>query len=463
LTEGIPWRGELHNRKKDGTEYVEFAIIAPLRQPDGSISHYVAVKEDITEKKRLGIELDGYRHHMEALIDHRTTELIAAKLQAEAANLAKSAFLANMSHEIRTPMNGILGMAHLLRREGVTSQQAKRLDTIDTSARHLLGIIDNILDLSKIEAGRLVLETAPVAIHSLLNNVSSILSERAKAKGVRLLIETESPRHDLLGDPTRLQQALLNYATNAVKFTERGTVTLRTITQAETYDSIQMRFEVQDTGIGVLPEVLQRLFTAFEQADNSTTRKYGGTGLGLAITRHLAELMGGEAGVDSTPGVGSTFWFTVKLQKTKGPILRQTAKCADAERLLTERYRGHRILVVDDEPINLEVARMLLEDSGWVVDTAEDGEKAIALARERAYTAVFMDMQMPIIDGLEATRQIRRFSGLGQTPIIAMTANAFTEDKLRCLEAGMNDFLIKPFDPDTMFVTLLRVLNQVHS
>jgi CheY-like chemotaxis protein len=173
--------------------------------------------------------------------------------------------------------------------------------------------------------------------------------------------------------------------------------------------------------------------------------------------------MGGEAGVDSTPGVGSTFWFTVKLQKTKGPILRQTAKCADAERLLTERYRGHRILVVDDEPINLEVARMLLEDSGWVVDTAEDGEKAIALARERAYTAVFMDMQMPIIDGLEATRQIRRFSGLGQTPIIAMTANAFTEDKLRCLEAGMNDFLIKPFDPDTMFVTLLRVLNQVHS
>ena len=460
LTHGRPWKGELHNRKKDGSEYVEFAVITPLRQPDGTISHYVAVKDDITEKKRLGIELDGHRHHLEKLVEQRTKELVEARAHAEAANIAKSAFLANMSHEIRTPMNGIVGMANILRREGVTPKQSQRLDTIDTSAQHLLSVINNILDLSKIEAGKLELEEAPVAIDSLLANVSSILSERAKAKGIHLLIESGHLPGNLVGDAARLQQAVLNYAANAIKFTETGTVTLRALKQEETPEDVVMRFEVTDTGIGIAPEAMSRLFSTFEQADNSMTRKYGGTGLGLAITRRLAKLMGGEAEAASTPGVGSTFWFTVKLKRGAALVKTPAATEADAETLIRQRYAGRRILVVDDEPINREVAQMQLEAVDLVVDSAEDGAEAITLAQEKAYAAIFMDMQMPKVNGVEATQQIRQLPGYHQTPIIAMTANAFAEDKAECLAAGMNDFLIKPYNPDQLFVILLRALSR---
>jgi len=258
---------------------------------------------------------------------------------------------------------------------------------------------------------------------------------------------------------TRLQQALLNYATNAVKFTEAGSITLRCRIDEETDDGIRLRFEVQDTGIGIEPEAVARLFASFEQADNSTTRKYGGTGLGLSITRRLAQLMGGEAGVESAPGVGSTFWFTARLEKRQGDAGDAlVADGAAAEQDIREAYRGARVLVVDDEPINREVARMLLEDVGLLVDQAEDGEQAMAMAKAAGYAAILMDMQMPRLDGLEATRQLRRLDGCAKTPIIAMTANAFVEDKARCLEAGMNDFLVKPFDPDALFVVVRNAL-----
>jgi PAS domain S-box-containing protein len=430
----------------------------PLENRKNEIIGLLGIYEDITEQKQTEVELQKHRHHLEELVELRTAELAEAKKAAEAANVAKSAFLANMRHEIRTPMNGIVGMVNILRREGVTGKQAQRLDTIDASTTHLLSVINDVLDISKIEAGKLTLEEAPVVASSLLANVSSILAERARAKGICLLTETGHLPHKLLGDPTRLQQALLNYATNAVKFTAQGSVTLRAFLQAESAESAHLRFEVTDTGIGIAPEAIARLFSAFEQADNSTTRKYGGTGLGLAITRHLADLMGGEAGVDSTLGVGSTFWFTVTLKKSKALVEARLATEVDAEAVIRQHYAGCRILVADDEPINREVAQMLLEDIGLRVDPVEDGAQAIGFAQKTSYSAIFMDMQMPNVNGLEATRQIREIPGYRHVPIIAMTANAFAEDRAQCMEAGMNDFLIKPFNPDTLYAILLRGL-----
>ncbi|MBK6999802.1 MAG: PAS domain S-box protein [Rhodoferax sp.] len=419
-----------------------------------------AFVRDITERKLAEIELEKHRNHLEAMVKSRTVELAIAKEAAETANIAKSAFLANMSHEIRTPMNGIIGMANILRREGATSKQEKRLDVIDASAQHLLSVINNILDISKIEAGKFTLDETPIIVSSLMANVCSILAERAKAKNIRLLIEAAHLPHNLMGDPTRLQQALLNYATNAVKFTEQGTVMLRTILQEETAESLRLRFEVADTGIGIAPQSLPRLFSAFEQADNSMNRKYGGTGLGLAITKRLAELMGGEVGVESTPGVGSTFWFSVKLKKYHEAALASTQAVVDAEMEVRRRYAGQRILVVDDEPVNREIALIQLEAVDIVADTAEDGAEAVAMARKNSYVAIFMDMQMPKLNGLEATQEIRQLAGYRDTPIIAMTANVFADDKIQCLNAGMNDFLIKPFNPDEFFATLLRSLSR---
>ncbi|MFA7350621.1 MAG: PAS domain S-box protein, partial [Methylotenera sp.] len=315
LSQGRPWKGEFINCRKDGSEYTEFAIITPLREADGSIKKYVAVKEDVTEKKRIGMELDQHRNHLQALVDSRTFELVHAREQAEAANQAKSAFLANMSHEIRTPMNAIIGLTHLLRRAGATPHQAERLDKIDSAGRHLLAIINDILDLSKIESGRLQLELTDFNLSNILGNIESIIGETARDKGLRLEIDKGDVPQSLRGDSTRLRQALLNYAANAIKFTDKGLVILRAKLLEDSGDGLLVRFEVQDTGIGISPDKAAKLFQAFEQADSSITRKYGGTGLGLAITRRLANMMGGEVGVNSKPEGGSTFWFTARLQR----------------------------------------------------------------------------------------------------------------------------------------------------
>jgi PAS domain S-box-containing protein len=427
----------------DGTtRWLETSKV-PLRDKQGQVVGVLGISQDVTE--RLAAE----------------AELAHAKEAAEHANDAKSVFLATMSHEIRTPMNAIFGMAHLMRREGVTPKQATQLDNIDAAAEHLLSIINDVLDLSKIEAGKLDLEEAEIGVDSILATIGAIIAPRVSAKALHLVMDTVYLPQPLRGDRTRLVQALLNYANNAIKFTDRGTVTIRSRVIGEDADSMELRFEVEDTGIGIAPEQLGRLFCAFEQGDSSTTRAYGGTGLGLAITRRLAQLMGGDAGAVSKPGLGSNFWFTVRLKKSFVPPAGAVAAAVpeQSEVILAREHSGKRVLLVDDDTMNREIALELLAGTGLVIETASDGQQAVDKARERAYDLILMDMRMPRLDGLDATAQIRAIPGREAVPIVALTANAFSEDRRRCIQAGMNDFLSKPVTPSVLYATLLKWLS----
>jgi PAS domain S-box-containing protein len=461
MSQGRMWKGEFYNRRKDGSDYIEFAIITPMRQQDGSISHYVAVKEDITEKKHIGIELDGYRHHLEELVAQRTLELTTARHEAEAANQAKSAFLANMSHEIRTPMNAIMGLNYLLRSESASPAQLDKLNKIDSACRHLLDIINDVLDISKIEAGKITLERHQFQIAEVVGNVQTLIEPDARAKGLALNVGGDALAMWVQADATRLRQALLNLASNAVKFTPEGSVSIGVSQASQEGDQVTLLFEVTDTGIGMNEDTAQRLFKNFEQGDASTTRRYGGTGLGLAITRSLAQLMGGDAGVSSVPGRGSTFWFTAGVTLSHRPQhLISQPLVANAENQLLARHRGQRILLVDDNRMNLEVAQELLHHVGLEVHTACDGQQALARVSEpgEAYDLVLMDLQMPLMDGFQATRALRALP-LGQTlPIIALSGSALAPDRLAASAAGMNDFVSKPIEAENLYATLLAWL-----
>jgi len=723
LARGEIWRGELINRRKDQSKYVEFANIAPIRQPDGEITHYLAIKEDITEKKSMADELERHREHLEQLIEIRTAELNAtirerdalfdaastgiallkdriimrcnrrmdemfgyalgeqigqptriwypdevsyndtgediyksiahgeiivremnllrkdgsafwcrtfsraidpadltrgnvvvfeditaeraateqmraAKILAENAVRMKSDFLANMSHEIRTPMNAIIGMSHLAMKTELTPRQRDYMKKIQWSSQHLLGIINDILDLSKIEAGKMTVESIDFELDHVLQNVVGLISEKAAAKNLELIVEIDKDvPHSLIGDPLRIGQVLINYANNAVKFTEQGDIAIRVGVARSSASELVLSFSVSDTGIGLDEEQRSRLFQNFEQADSSTTRKYGGTGLGLAISRQLVSLMGGEVGVDSKLGMGSTFWFTVPLghrEETQAlllpaPDLRgrrvlviddndharevigdmlnnmsfvvslapsglagiaeivraadagepyeivfldwqmpgldgiatarkisqsmpknaphmvmitaygrdEVMKAADdakiddvlikpvtssllfdtamrilgtpqigqlfsAENVVTgtdlSAITGARVLLVEDNELNQEVAVELLQQAGFVVDMADNGEIALSKLNHenQNYDMVLMDMQMPVMDGITATHEIRKHNKWSALPIVAMTANTMTSDRDRCIEAGMNDYLVKPIDPDQLWITLRR-------
>ena len=441
------------------SEKLTFRIVLP----NGQVRHMEHACRPVTGNSG---EYLGRRASNRDITARREMErqLQEARSLAEAANQAKSSFLANMSHEIRTPLNAIVGLTHLVLGAGQPPEQAERLKKIESAGHHLLSIINDILDISKIEAGRIELEHEDFHLSAILDNIQSLIGEQARSKGLRIEIDPDSVPVWLRGDATRLRQALLNYAGNAVKFTERGTIVLRAILLEDKGDTLLVRFEVQDTGIGISPEVLPGLFRSFEQADASTTRKFGGTGLGLAITRRLAELMGGESGASSTPGEGSLFWLTARLERGRGIMpSAPLASRRNAEPLLRERYRGVRVLLAEDNEINREVALELLHSVGFDVDTAENGYEAVDKAKRTDYALILMDVQMPQMDGLEAAREIRHLPGWEKRPIIAMTANAFNDDRHRCEDAGMNDFVVKPVDTAHFFETLLQWLDAVQS
>lgn len=451
---------EVDQPHKDGRIIPTEVVATVMLDERGRPQRIIGISRDISERRLADAELDRYRLNLERMVEERTAALSVAKDQAESANRAKSTFLATMSHELRTPMNAIMGMTDLALRRAADPKQKSYLEKVLKASEHLLIVINDILDLSRIEAGRFILERIAFRFGQPFDNCRDMLSDRAQAKGLRLLVELPAELHAryVLGDASRLEQVLLNLIGNAIKFTETGQVTVRARVVGEDDAQTSIRFEVEDSGIGIAPADQSRLFNAFEQADGSTTRKYGGSGLGLAICRHLVTMMGGEIGVRSTPGTGSLFWFTAVFGRSAGAHGEiDEREQISVEKRLQRDFAGCRVLLAEDDPVNQEVARVLLEEAGLQVDVAEDGEQAAQLLDTGDYRMILMDMQMPKLDGLEATRRIRAAGW--HLPIVAMTANAFDDDRQRCLAAGMDDHLGKPVNPERLYETVLRWLD----
>ncbi|MBK5967102.1 hypothetical protein CCR95_24290 [Thiocystis minor] len=422
-----------------------------------------AILSDITRRKQIEADLEAHRRQLEALVNARTAALSIAKEAAEAANRAKSTFLANMSHELRTPMNAILGMNTLALRRASDLQQIDQLNKVRQASQHLLAVINDVLDLSKIEADRLTLEQTAFTLETVLTHQTDLIGRLVTEKALDLVIDVPADlaHRSFQGDPHRLGQILLNLTGNAVKYTLRGSVTVRARLVEETLTDVLLRLEVQDTGIGIATKDQPRLFTPFEQVDSSTTRQYGGTGLGLALSQRLAQRMGGAMGFESQLGVGSTFWFTARLalaDRRLAPAMASPTVTPLAQ--LRAHHAGARILLADDEPINQMITRELLEEAGLAVEIAANGAEALALATRADYDLILMDLQMPVMDGLEATQRIRLLPNGATLPILALTANAFVDVQARCLAAGMTDFITKPVDPDALEAIVFSYLAQ---
>ena len=406
-----------------------------------------AAFEEVIDSRRQLVELN---QSLERRIEERTFELRESVKSADVANRAKSDFLSNMSHEIRTPMNGVIGLAHVALLSCTDAKQRDYLRKIEGSGQHLLGIINSVLSFSKVEAGAVAIDEVSFDLSKTFDALDEQMAPTALAKGLTLMFQIDE---DLIGtwraDELKISQILRNYIDNAIRFTASGTIRVHA---SRGLDANQLRVAVQDSGIGLSAEQAAALFQPFKQADSSTTRLYGGTGLGLAICKRLAALMSGEVGVDSEPGVGSTFWFTASIKPMSSGELRELP----ARSVSTNRLDGVRVLVVEDNPVNREVAMALLEMAGASVDTAEDGSQALRQLGCQRYDCILMDLQMPILDGFGATSALRAGGQHASTPVIALTANAAEADQQKCLEAGMNDFIPKPLDPDRLIASVYK-------
>jgi PAS domain S-box-containing protein len=450
ILSGRIWSGEFRNRRKDGSLYWESASVAPVKNRDGIITYFVAIKQDVTDQKR------------------NREELLRAKERAEAANEAKSAFLATMNHEIRTPMNGIIGMTELLITTDLSGEQREYLEIVRTSAHALLHILNEMLDFSKIQAGKMEIDSVPLEIASLVEGAVDMFTLRAREKGIDLACQIDPfVPASLLGDPNRLRQVLFNLLDNAVKYTERGSVAIRVESRPEQGGSVNLSFSVIDTGIGISEDSKERLFHSFEQIDGFMTRKQGGTGLGLVIARSLVELMGGSLTFESRLGRGSTFRACLPFRVPVLPVEVPTVSSSPAQPSVPppDLPSSLKILMAEDHPISRRLVATLVEKRGWHLDAASDGKQAVSLyeaslGRDEGYDLVLMDVQMPEMDGMDATRAIRRIEeerGLSRIPIVALTAYALPGDYERCLAVGMDDYLGKPIRVSEFFRVIDRM------